>query len=146
MSNNTQSNQGNEIIQDIKNRRKVTSGKFTKVIDGKTYVMHHDGGDYRYVPPYPVSLDGGNYSKAIDDNNSDNIVQPTKVDTYRTYHNSKKNINGKTYAMQHDGGAFTFVQPYPTHLDGGCYSRPIVNTIKKSTNQNTNDNDSTVSR
>ena len=119
MDNDNNLNESEQIVQDIKDRKKITSGKYSVVIDGKTYVMHRDGGDYGYVPPYPKNLDGSNCTHTNDTQDNEQVEEAnfTKPNT--------KIINGKVYVLQHDCGLRNYVRPYPKHLDGGTCSQKI---------------------
>ena len=61
----TQQITAEEIVENISERQAIKSGKFTKVIDGKTYIMPHDGGNYSYVAPYPSFVDSSCHSRPI---------------------------------------------------------------------------------
>ena len=95
MVNDNNLNEAEQIVQDIKDKKKITSGKYAVVIDGKTYVMHRDGGDYGYMPPYPKNSDGGNCTHTTKQDD-------TTSTTINSFHSNTKVINGKTDTMQND--------------------------------------------
>ena len=132
MQDTNNQDQANQIIEDIKSKKKITSGKYAKIIDGKVYVLQSYGGNYGYVPPYPKSV--GTHcpsqpkKEGIDTNPGDNC---------KTYHKTTKIIDGKVYIMQHDGGFPKYVKPYPKHLDNGTYSQKIQKNTDENTDENT---------
>lgn len=120
-----------------KTNTQLNEGRVSKIIDGETFVMSHNGGNNTVPPQYPSYLDSSCHSRPIQDEEPFVSNEPQVcIINLPEEHNcvTSKCIDGETYVMSHNGGNDVVPQQYPSYLDSSCHSRPITDT-KQSSNE-----------